>query len=487
MTAFASAVPNVLRGSQRPTLLHLPSGTPVQVEDALYLLGEWGMGLDEWQQFVLRGALLERPDGRWAAKEVGVEVARQNGKGELLEARALLGLFLLDERLLVHSAHEFATASEALDRMDDRIDRNPQLKRLCKPTKRSHGEEGIYRRDGAKLRYRTRTKRGGRGFTADWLGLDEAMFIAESFHGSLMPTVSAVPNPQIWYTGSAVDREIMEDGVVFARVRARALKGDDDRLAYFGWGAPFDRPSDVPVEAAVDPSMWALGNPALAVRIDPEHVALEQRSMDPRTFAVERMGVGDWPSVDGVVEAVLSLDAWRACLDPTSAPVGPVCLAFDVTPDRSAAAICAAGRREDERWHVEVVDHARGTGWVVDRLEALVDRHAPVAVVCDGAGPAASLLSALANAGVDVETVTAQEHGRAFGSFVDAVGDGDIRHLGSPEMTAAIRGAAKRPLGDAWAWSRKKSSVDISPLVASTLARWGVENFALSGALVEVF
>jgi hypothetical protein len=43
-------------------------------------------------------------------------------------------------------------------------------------------------------------------------------------------------------------------------------------------------------------------------------------------------------------------------------------------------------------------------------------------------------------------------------------------------MDAAIQGAVKRSLGDAWAWSRKSSNVDISPLVASTLALWGAEN-----------
>jgi hypothetical protein len=36
-----------------------------------------------------------------------------------------------------------------------------------------------------------------------------------------------------------------------------------------------------------------------------------------------------------------------------------------------------------------------------------------------------------------------------------------------------------RPLGDAWAWARRGVSVDISPLVAVTLAKWGL------GAQVE--
>jgi hypothetical protein len=40
-------------------------------------------------------------------------------------------------------------------------------------------------------------------------------------------------------------------------------------------------------------------------------------------------------------------------------------------------------------------------------------------------------------------------------------------------LDAAIAGAAKRPLGDSWAWARRGLSVDISPLVAVSLARWG--------------
>jgi hypothetical protein len=51
-----------------------------------------------------------------------------------------------------------------------------------------------------------------------------------------------------------------------------------------------------------------------------------------------------------------------------------------------------------------------------------------------------------------------------------------LRHLGTPELDAAVAGAITRPLGDAWAWSRKSSSVDISPLVASTMALWGLKN-----------
>lgn len=425
-------------------------------------------------------ALREQPDGRWAAKEFGLEVARQNGKGELIEGREALGLFYLDERKLIHSAHEFATASEALDRMDDRIGQNPQLKHRVKSVKRSHGEEGVYLKDGRKLLYKTRTKGGGRGFGADFLGLDEAMFIAEAFLAALMPVISARPNPQMWYMGSAVDQEKMEHGVVFARLRERALEGNAPRMAYLGWSPAYDSkrrwetPEDVPSAAAADPHVIAHANPALGIRIDLDHIIeTEREAMDHRTFCVERLGVGDWPHVDAADAQGIPKETWVALTDSGSRPVDPVCFAFDVKPDRSKAAIGVAGRRADGLYHVEVVDHRAGTGWVADRLVELVEKHGPVSVRVDERGPAAALISQVTKAGVALETMNGQEYARACATMYDACDQGTVRHLGTPELQAAVTGASTRPLGDSWAWSRKTSGVDISPLVACTLALWG--------------
>lgn len=63
--------------------------------------------LDEWQRFALDCMLGERADGKWAAFETALIVPRQNGKGSVLEARELAGLFLFGEQLILHSAHEF--------------------------------------------------------------------------------------------------------------------------------------------------------------------------------------------------------------------------------------------------------------------------------------------------------------------------------------------------------------------------------------------
>ena len=77
--------------------------------------------------------------------------------------------------------------------------------------------------------------------------------------------------------------------VVLARVRERALAGGDDSLAYFEWSADVDgNPEEVTEEMAADRSLWAQANPALGIRISPEHVEREARSMGSREFAVER-------------------------------------------------------------------------------------------------------------------------------------------------------------------------------------------------------
>lgn len=198
--------------------------------------------------------------------------------------------------------------------------------------------------------------------------------------------------------------------------------------------------------------------------------------MDHRTFCVERLGIGDWPRVLGGDGSVISVREWLSLTDPQSSPADPLVFVFDVSPERTSAAVSLAAKRDDGLGHVEVMEHKRGTGWVVDYLVDRVERHQPAAVLCDEKSPAASLVSSLENRGVKVETVNASEHAKACGTFYDAVDQRTVRHLGTNELVTAIRGASKRPLGDAWAWSRKASEVDITPLVSCTLALWAIDN-----------
>jgi hypothetical protein len=461
-------------GVQRPRLSSVPPWTSSTGPEAIELAALAGLDLDPWQQYILTESLGERADGSWASFEVGVLVSRQNGKGGLLEARELAGLFLLNERLLIHSAHLFDTSMEAFRRLLALIEDTPQLSKRVRKVVNSHGQEGIELKSGARIRFRTRTTGGGRGFTCDCLVLDEAMNIPEATHAALLPTLSARPNPQVLYTGSAVDQEVDQNGVVFARVRERGLEGGrGKRVAWFEWSAD-STINDVNPEFTADPANWAAANPALGIRIPAEFIEGERDSMSTRKFAVERLGIGDWPRTDDESIRLIDRAAWAACLDTESQPDDPLCLGFDISPDRSWATVAVAGRRADGLAHVEPIQRRRGTGWVVEYLVDRVARHDPAVVVYDGRGPGASLAVELEAAKVPLVGTSAHDYGQSCGMFYDAVLNATLRHIGRPELTAAVDGAATRPLGEAWAWSRKNATTDLTPLVASTLALWGL-------------
>ena len=461
----------------RPRLWSAPKGVGSAGAEAVDLARTAGLVLDPWQAFVLEHSLRERADGKWAAFEVGLVVPRQNGKGSILEARELAGLFLLGERLIIHSAHEFSTSLEAFRRLLELIENTPELDQRVKRVSKSHGEEGIELKDRQRVRFRTRTKSGGRGLTGDCVILDEAMILPQTAVGALMFTVSARPNPQIWYTGSAVDQTIHHEGRVLAGIRSRGVSGDKS-LAYFEWSLEADSPDDVSAEVASDRGSWQVSNPALDIRVSSEHVEKECRSMlvsDPRAFAVERLGVGDWPAVTDA-GGVIAGEAWDVLADARSVFTGDPWFGFDVAPDRSVASIVAACRREDGRVHVEIVDRREGSSWVIPRLADLVVKHGPRGVVCDGASPAAALVDGLRARDVFVETLSTREYVSACGQFYDGVEGRDIVHLGDRVLAAAVRAGVKRPLVDSWAWSRRSSAADITPLVAATVAAaklWG--------------
>ena len=462
-----------------PRVAAYPDGVSSAGQEAIDLARMAGLDLDGWQQLLLDRALTERADGKWAAFEVAQVVPRQNGKGGVLEARELAALYLFSwERLIIHSAHQFDTSIEHFRRLLTLIESTPELDRRVRRVSRSHGEEGIELDNGKRIRFRTRTKGGGRGFTGDVVILDEAMILPEAMVGALIPTMSARPNPQLWYAGSAVDQLHHDHGLVLSRVRERGIRGDDQRLVYFEWsvGPPEGdtdpwTPDRVPDEVVFDRKAWAEANPALGIRISEEHVAAESQAMPRREFIVERLGVGDWPRTSGKT-SIIDLAAWRALADQKSAMADPIVLAFDVSPSRSVGTIAAAGQRPGGGVHVEIVDQVAGPARLADRIAGLINRHDVTAVWCDGRSPAASLVDEMRQDGITVETTSTQDYVTACGLLVDAVAAGRVHHLGTREMEDAIAGAATRSVGDAWAWARRTSSVDITPLVAVTLAHW---------------
>lgn len=477
-----------VQGNQRPRLWHSPPSLDSLGREVADLSRLAGLELDPWQVWVMQEAMARRDDGKWAAFEVGLVVSRQNGKGSLLEARELAGLFLFGERLIIHSAHQFDTSKEAFSRILMLIENTPDLDAEVARVTRSHGEEGIELKNGQRLRFRTRTKGGGRGFTGDCLILDEAMYLGSQQVGALMPTLSARPNPQLWYTGSAGDQESTQLG----RVRSRALKGDDPRLFYAEWSIDACSdfcPTDCDEHDSPDAvESFAKANPGLGIRISVEHVQSERRSMDEATFLQERLGVGDWP-VEGDTWSVISEESWFRRADIASYLLDPFVLAVDVSPGlHPTSSIAAAGRNDEGDIHVEITgyesyDCRPGTSWVVERVKEIWKSQRPIGVVIDKRSQAGMFIDELEAAGVKLIHPTTAEFAQSCGEFYTGIvprkgNVPNVTHIDQAPLNAAVAGADTRDLADCWAWSRRSSAVDISPLVACTLATWGAKRFA---------
>jgi hypothetical protein len=462
-----------VQGNQRPRISNIPPSVRSEGADAVELCTYAGIQLDDWQSYVLASALGRTADGGWSAFETALVVPRQCGKSTLLVARLLAGMFLLKEKELVFSSYAFDSALVVFRRLVSAIRETPEFNKRIKRLVEYRGGEVIETKDGARVSFRTRTKLGGRGHSCDCLIFDESHILSSSAHGSLLPLVSARQHAQVWYAGTAPDADVNEDSVVLAQIRERAIKGEDcERLAYFEWSTAAESPEDLSPEAAADPQTWREANPALGIRISEEQVASERQAMDSVSFAVERCGVGRWPRGDGL-PGVLDPEDWRACEElDNPEPIQPIVLAFDVSPDREHAAIAAGWWGADGLMRIDVVDERRGTAGLVERLDELSQRYRTRTVLTDATGPAASLLTELHNRGVNVTLLSASEYGQACGLFYDQVRGHMMRYRPTEALNNAVEHAEKRALGEAWAWSRKSSSVNISGLCACTFALW---------------
>jgi hypothetical protein len=472
-------------------------------QECVELAEGYGTTLDPWQRLALHHSLAEDDAGRWAAFEVVLELARQNGKGAFLEWRQLGGVMLFGDRLIIHTAHQFKTAAESFIRLDEIIGAHDDLSRRVKRVVRSHGDEGFEFLNGSRIRFLARSESSGRGFSGDLVIMDEGMMLRAAPMGALLPTMSARHNPQLVYTGSA---GVGEESEQLGTLRARALaptEEPDQSLVYLGYSidphvkecARDERERIICREHddRDDPRSFARANPAMGIRIREAHIWREFATMRPDLFDRERLGVGTYPVAVDDAWKVVAKETWEALADSSrrSGMKDPVAFAVDVTPERSYAAIGAAGHNGQSTQagavtHLEIVDHRPGTGWVVDRLMDLVEKWRPCAIVIDTFGPPATLIPALKKRLADKLEGTGDRYyeellmeaktrdvATAYGQFIDLIEEQRAVHLGQAPLATALAGADTRPVGDGKTWARRGASVDISPLVAATNAAYG--------------
>jgi hypothetical protein len=470
-----------------------PTSAGAEVVD---LAGEIGIPLDPEQELALDAMYAQKADGKLAALEFGIVAPRQNIKTHLFKAAAWGDLLLFDQRLVVWTAHEFNTALEAFRDMCELVDGSPLISKRVKKIVDTNGKEGIEFHPtracpgGQRLKFKARTKGGGRGITGDRVFLDESFALMPSHLGSLLPTMAArslTGDPQIRYGSSA---GLMASAMLRAiRNRGRAGAADRDRgdpgLIYLEWCAPelpcahdgCDHHFGIDGCVLDDRALWKLANLALGRRIDEEFIAAMRRSLPPEEFAREFLGWWDEP-VD--LKSGIDLELWVAQKNRKAKLSEPVALAIDVAPNHAAGSIVACGGA------LHVAAHLPGTSWIPGELVELLARHTVTAVGVDTSGPASALIPVLqkpvaeGGAGLTIHSsknptgllhlMSGRDATSATEMVLSALADGRLVHRDESALNLAVEGAFRRQVGDTSKWSRRYSTVDISPLVAATHA-----------------
>ena len=440
-----------------PRVRHAPNVRVNSWEDVSDLAAGFGLSLDPWQENVLQAAMGERSDGTWAARQVAVSAPRQNGKSEIIVARALAGVLLFNEQTIIVSAHQQDTAREVFSRILDLIDQFPALERRVESVMRAVNREYIRFTSGQTIRFKARSTGSGRGFSCDCLLLDEAQILGAAAWSAILPTMSARPNPQAWLLGTPPTEN--DDGEVFERLRSIGLEGKEPRVAYLEWSADPDAAID-------DPETWASANPAYGTRIGHEAIATELASMGEEQFRMERLGI--WPSLARHIP-VIKASEWRG-LQASGPEAGAAPAALGVDMSHGLQISVAGAWVIGENVHVEEVwagnDVAAAMTWVTAAAGKRTE------VVIDDLSPAAQMIPELVSRRVKVKRSTARDMTKGCLIFETRANAGTLSHSGQPQLAAAVAGARKRPIGDAggWGWDRRDATVTIHPLVAATLA-----------------
>jgi hypothetical protein len=422
-----------------------------------------------WQKYVADVATEVDADGRFCYKLVEVTVPRQSGKS-LLD-----GVAMAHRALIVPAGRVWFTMQTGKDSVDWLLNEFwPLLGALGAEVhlRRAAGSEHIkWHRSGGLVRPFPPNETGLHSKVSDLVVVDECWAFdqmqGQAIDMGVVPTQATRPNAQTWKVSTAgTARSLWWLGTVEAG-RAAVNAGRDSGVAYFEWSCPDELDPCAP-------SSWPVYHPAYGRTIGPESMQAALDQLGPDEFA--RAYGNRWVST---AARVIPAEAWRvAAEEPADMPAGAVAVGFDAAVDRSDGAIVVAWRDEGGIAHLEVADQRPGTGWMVDRLEEIVARWAPVAVAFDEAGPVLDLADAARRADLDVVGLKAREYAGACSGLLEALcaEPPTVRYRPHPALDAAALAAVRRPLGDAWAWGRRQSAGSIAALTAATVALWALDH-----------
>lgn len=439
-------------------------------DEIVDMMGLFGRELDAEQRESVAD-LSAYDAGGWVSLESLVKEARQNGKtaGTVLPV-TLFDLFHLRPDRICWTAHRFKTARGVFedllgsDEAPGILERAPEYMRKIRRINRSHGEEGIYLKNGGSLEFLARENAGsGRGLGGKRNVLDEALILKGGLIGGLIPTLAARPWAHVNYASSAAFATDDSEHLRKLTARGRYAK-PGDRFIHLEWCAPGGwgtNPCDLKDACPHDGRLGCrfpmcemgldcphtltapncmldnleyrrMANHTLGRRISVQYVQDERQAMAglPREFGRERLGLDEEPPLVEVAGGI-DLDQFAGLANTRLLPPGEVdqiAVVVDMPPDRSEINVGLAWLATDpltqetrpavmvhtlpgRRW-IPADPDAEPVGlldWLAGRepegddegMEGLVQKADLLELAIQAGGPAGSLIKPLALRGAD--------------------------------------------------------------------------------------
>jgi hypothetical protein len=460
-----------LGGVQTPRIHSKLSDLPSKGQDMIDLATELGINLMEWQRYVCIHGHKVREDGRWAHSELGLIMARQQGKSTLMMLRILTGMFVWGEGLQLASAHRLTTSLETFRQIVGLIETNPRLEKEVKKIRWQHGAEEIELFGNRRFVVKA-ANNAARGLSKpETIHLDELReYKDEDAWSSMRYSMMAAKNPQVWVYSSAGDQH----SVILNKLRERALASatTNDPIGWFEWSAEPDAPILLP-SGEINWDAFAQANPSLGITIHPDN--LKAVINDPPDI-VRTEVLAQW--VD-TINSAIDAQKWALCqTDPIPLdPEAPTWLGLDLSPDRKFGALTATQKLSGERFNL-VLLHTWSNDYSLNDLAVANDiapyvRKYNTQTVAYSKRTAQAVASRLVPAGIPITDMDGAIYAESCDRWLGAINSHRLQHGGQDELTQQTLSAAKLPFGDgSWVIGRRASRVAVCAAVASALATY---------------
>ena len=454
------------KGSQVPRIqsksLDLPSRGPEMIQ----FCSDIGFPLLPWQELLAIETLKYKEDGRWAHPLVGIMLPRQQGKSTFMALRILFGIYKLDEKMHLATAHKLTTSSEIFYKVGQMIEDSHILQENFSKKYESKGSQEIRFKNGARYLIRAGNS-AARGIAGpDVIHIDELReFDTEDVWSSMRFTQMSNKNPQAYFYSNAGHA----NSVLLLKFRERGLAaaaGADDSIGWFEWSAE-------PGADVTDKEAWYQSNPSLGWTVHEDNI---KDSLSDREDIFRTEILCQFVSM---INPVISEAEWKKCLDPEPKldKSKDTWMAIDLSPDRKHGALVAGQRLDGDRFLVSLL-HTWFNPVSIDDKQMANDiapwvRKYPVNYVAYSKSTAAAVAARLAPAGIPIYEINGQDYQQACDEFVSAVSSARLVHNGQEELDKQVLSAVKLQRGDGgWVMGRKASGIICGGVAASMVSHF---------------